>query len=217
MATTHYLVLGVDADASAEQIQSAYAHWAAQLQSQTPVEPPAELKELQRAYSVLAHPERRRAYDAQLAQSPSEAEPLRAPQPLREISLRDSEAEFNPSFEELFDRFWSNFSNVSRPKAERIEGLTVEVLLMPEEARAGGATRIMIPARAECPSCLGHGWIGLYECWQCSGHGAITADYPLEVSYPAGLVNEYSVQVPLSQFGIENFFLTVRFRVSGTD
>jgi hypothetical protein len=36
------------------------------------------------------------------------------------------------------------------------------------------------------------------------------------VAYPAGVLNEYVVRVPLSRFGIENFYLTVRFRVTGS-
>jgi hypothetical protein len=32
------------------------------------------------------------------------------------------------------------------------------------------------------------------------------------VSYPAGLQQDYIVRLPLDRFGIENFYLTVRFR-----
>ena len=72
----------------------------------------------------------------------------------------------------------------------------------------------MVPAHAECPSCMGHGSVGVYECWRCQGHGSITAQYPLEIEYPPGLRNEHVLQVPLESFGIANFYLTVRLRVS---
>lgn len=110
----------------------------------------------------------------------------------------------------------SNFALMTRPKAERLASLTVDIPLTREEAAAGGRARIMIPARARCPACRGHGMLGLYECWRCQGRGAITADYPLELRYPAGILNQYVVQVPLDRFGIENFYLTIRFRVGGT-
>ncbi len=122
--------------------------------------------------------------------------------------------EFRPSFDELFDRLWSNFSLLTRPKEEQLESLTLELPLSREEAMNGGQARILIPARAECPACGGRGGVGGYECWRCQGHGAITAEYPLDVPYPAGIVSEYVVQLPLEGFGIGNFYLTVRFRVT---
>lgn len=227
MPANLYAVLGVDANASPEQIQAAYSHRARELWPDPDAPVSAGFRELQDAYSVLGHPERRRVHEQRAAAASPRAEPLRPAstgaepiersgggQPIQ-ASLRESFAEFHPSFEELFDRLWSNFTLLTRPKAERVESLTVEIPLSPEEARCGGQARILIPARAQCPACQGHGAIGPYECWRCQGHGAITADYPLDVDYPAGVLNQCLVQVPLSRFGIENFYLTVRFRVTG--
>jgi molecular chaperone DnaJ len=231
MATDLYLVMGVDANAAPEQITAAYQHWAEESNPEHDSPATDSLRELQYAFSVLGHPGRRRAYEEQVAQHKvAEAAPVGREGPGREaqrfeqgavggqpieVSLREPLGECHPSFHELFDRLWSNFSLLTRPKAEHLESLTVEIVLTREEARAGGQARIMIPARALCPACLGHGAVGLYQCWRCQGHGSITADYPLEVTYPAGVLNEYVVRVPLSRFGIENFYLTARFRVSG--
>jgi len=225
MATDLYLVLGVDADASPEQIQAAYGHWTKQLQPDADVCTTNPVRDLQQAYSVLGHPQRRSRYDERRAAeklriqaTPARGEPLRAPEPepgpIEVSPLTESEGSPHPSFEELFERFWSNFESLTRPKAERLESLTVEIPLTTDEARAGGNARILIPARAQCPVCGGHGAVGLYQCWRCEGHGAITADYPLELAYPAGVQDQHVVQVPLDRFGIQNFYLTVRFRVS---
>jgi molecular chaperone DnaJ len=221
-----YGALGLDPNASCEQVQAAYKHWAEELQPR-PDSPVTEgLRELQDAYSVLAHPERRRTYDVRRRQEHSpglEAESLRPPQPATpirtaqapgDISLRESFDTFHPSFAELFERFWSNFDSVSRPKAERLEGLTIEVPLTSDEARTGGAARVLIPARAQCSACAGHGALGDYQCWHCGGQGSITANYPVEISYPAGLLDEHSVRVSLGEFGIRNFYLIIRFRVA---
>jgi hypothetical protein len=59
---------------------------------------------------------------------------------------------------------------------------------------------------------LGQGSIGPYECSQCEGHGAVTGEYPVTVSYPAGLQEDYIVRIPLERFGIQNFYLSVQFR-----
>jgi DnaJ-class molecular chaperone len=226
MKRDFYVALGLEPNASCEQIQAAYKHWAEELQPH-PDSPTTEgLRELQDAYSVLARPERRRAYDARRRQEHSlglKAEPLRPPPPVtpigaaqapRGISLRESFDTFHPSFAELFDRFWSNFDSVTRPKAECLESLTIEVPLTSDEARTGGVARVLIPARAQCSACAGHGALGYYQCWHCGGHGSITADYPIEITYPAGLLNEHIVRVSLGEFGIRNFYLTIRFRVA---
>ncbi len=216
MAKDHYVALRVEPDASAEQIKAAYQHWAKELQptQDTPANP--EVRELQNAYSVIGHPERRQQYD-----QARKAEPMRAPTatqttpaPVRTVHLRESFDTFHPSFDELFERFWSNFDLMTRPKAEGVESLTVDVLLTPEEAHTGGRARILIPARARCPACFGHGALGYYQCWHCGGQGSITADCPVDLEYPPALLNDYTVRVPLTQFGITNFYLTLRFRVS---
>lgn len=215
MSDLHEL-LGVDVNASPQQIQSAYLYWAHELHEEDPA---FGLEQLQRAYSVLArpgggHPQTGRAA-AEPLRPPERAQPAPAAgTPPIEFSLRESLAAFQPSFDELFERLWSNFGPVTRPKAERLEALTVEIPVSPEEAVLGGAARILIPARAECPSCAGHGAIGPYACWRCEGHGAITADYPVEITFPPLLQGEYTAQLPLDRAGIQNFYLTVRFRIS---
>lgn len=221
-----YVALGLDPDASSQQIQAAYKYWAEELQPVRDSPVTEGLRELQDAYSTLGQPERRRAYDARLRHEHSrelKAEPLRSTVPSTpvgagqapwEISLRESFDTFHPSFAEIFDRFWSNYDSVTRPKAERLESLTIDVPLTPDEARTGGAAHVLIPARAQCAACAGHGALGYYQCWHCGGRGSITADYPFEIRYPAGLLNEHTIRVSLAEFGISNFYLTIRFHVT---
>jgi hypothetical protein len=42
----------------------------------------------------------------------------------------------------------------------------------------------------------------------------LTGEYPVMVSYPVGLQQDDMVRLPLGRFGIESFYLTVRFRPS---
>lgn len=219
-----YLILRVTRTATPEQIRSAYRRRALELHPDKSGASGEPFIELQEAYSVLSDPAQRAAYDRQEESAPVRrialrrrpaAEPFREVDPVggfRDVSLTQSFDGFGPSFDEIFERLWGNFDFSTRPKAETLESLTVEVPLSAEEAFLGGSVRVLVPARRHCQRCDGRGAVGPYECWRCQGRGSITAEFPLEVTYPAGLRRDYVVQVPLDEFGIHNFYLTVRFR-----
>lgn len=234
MTKNHYLVLGVSAGANREEIKAAFRRRALESHRERAGLEGEPFLEIQEAYAVLADPERRQRYDRQRSAVAARhrpwgpaPEPLTAREPtsepprpaaprrsMHEVSLAESFETYRPSIEELFARLRSNFETFSRPKAEQLESLTIEVVVSAEEARWGGRVRLWIPARATCATCGGHGAVGAYECWQCEGHGALTTEYPVEVDYAPGLRDGYAVRIPLARFGIENFYLTVLFRVT---
>jgi molecular chaperone DnaJ len=218
MAKNYYLILGTTTDASREDIKAAFRRRALELHPDRSGLESRPFREVQEAYNVLGDPERRRRYDREhspaaafvrrsrpapepLVAEPPKGELLRPVEPargFREVSLAESFDTYQPSFDELFERFWSNFELFSRPKAEQLESLTVEVVVSPEEARVGGRVRVWIPARATCGTCGGRGAVGPYECWRCEGHGALTTQYPIDVDYPPGLGDGYAMRIPLA-------------------
>jgi molecular chaperone DnaJ len=234
MPKNYYLILGISPDASAEDVKAAFRRRALELHPDRSGLESGPFQDAQEAYSVLGNAERRRRYDRQyravsaqghrrsvspepLVRERRKGEPLRPIEParsLREFRPLESFKSYSPSFDELFDRFWSNFEPFSRPKAERLESLTVEVVLSPEEAKFGSHVRARIPARARCAECSGHGTVDFCECWCCEGRGAVITVYPVEVSVPSGTRDGDSVRIPLAPFGIENFYLALLFRVS---
>lgn len=232
MKKDYYLILRLTPEATAEEIRTAYRRRAIELHPDLSGFTSDPFLELQEAYYMLSDPIRRASYDREAQEIPirrsdavrptatvirrrHSAEPLAPRQPVgrfEEVSILRSFETFHPSFSEMFDRLWSNFELVTRPKAERLESLTVDVPLSPREAFSGGQIRILVPARVICPACNGRGSAGPYQCWHCEGHGALTDEYPVIVSYPAGLQQDYIVRLSLDRFGIQNFYLTVRFR-----
>ena len=232
MRKNYYLILHLAPGATSEQIRSAYRRRALELHPDLTGLGSDQFLELQEAYDVLSDPVRRQIYDREAgdipirrmdAMRPAEVviprryrgEPLVADRPAHQpndVSLFGSFDTFSPSLDEVFERLCSNFTFLTRPKAERLESLNVEVPLSPEQAFVGGEVRIMVPARLICPACQGRGSIGGYECSSCEGHGAVTGDYPVRVSYPTGLQGDYLVRLPLGRFGIQNFYLNVLFR-----
>jgi DnaJ-class molecular chaperone len=234
MPKNYYLILGVTSDASTEDIKAAFRRRAMELHPDRSGLASGPFQDAQEAYSVLADPERRRGYDRQhravsaagrrqgpgpepLVQKRPRGEPLRPVEParsFREIRPLESFETYSPSFDEVFERLWSNFGPLSRPKAEGLESLTMEVVLDPEEARFGSRVRVRVPARTRCGECGGRGSVGFYECWYCEGHGALMTEFPVDVSVPPGTRDGDAVRISLTQFGIENFYLTLLFRVS---
>lgn len=234
MLKDYYLILGVSSTATLEEIKSAFRRRALELHPDRSGMESDPFLEIQEAYGVLSDPERRRRYDEQglvtvgrrapwgpaaepLASRRARSEPFSPAGPesgIREISMEEPFGAYRPSFEELFERLWSNFEVVARPKSEHLESLTVEVVITPDEALRGGRVRVRVPGRATCPTCGGRGATGPYECWRCEGEGALAANYPLAVQYPPGIRDGHAIRLSLRRFGIENFYLTVLFRVT---
>jgi len=219
-----YSLLGLESDASMDLIESAYRELVSELYPDLLEHEREIFLRIQKAYSTLTDAGRRKAYDETLPggrnplnltpRTPVESLAPEKKTDLGEVSLTHSFQTFQPSFEQLFDRLWSNFALVTRPKAETIESLNVEIILSPEEAFNGGQVRVCIPSQFQCPACEGRGGVGPFECWRCDGRGMVAGEYPLLVSFPAG-ISGYVVEIPLDRFGIQNFYLKVYFRISG--
>jgi DnaJ-class molecular chaperone len=227
MGKSYFAVLGVTAAATLDEIRSAYRRLAKEYHPDHYPGGKDLFLQIQEAYSVLGDAYKRHEYEKSLQTSaPREArwvrrevepEPLipkRHPVDLGEISLVRSFQTFTPSVDEIFDWLWNNFSTLEGRKSGRLQNLTLEVPLSSEEAMRGGNARVMVPARAVCPICLGRGGIGYYECARCAGEGAISGEVPISLSFPAGLRQNCAVVIPLERFGIQNLQLTVLFRLT---
>jgi molecular chaperone DnaJ len=226
MAKSYYTILGVSIDASPEEIRSSYRRLVKAYHPDYYTGNRDTFHDIQEAYGVLGNDQQRRAYRRSL-KSKMAKKPIHrwgagpAPEPLipesspadfGDISLARSFRTVRPSFDEVFDWLWQNFSNLAPPKSGRMENLTLEVPLSPEQASHGGTARVLVPARAACPVCGGYGSVGYYLCNHCAGEGAITGEIPVAISFPPGIVGDHAVKVPLDRFGIKNLYLTVLFR-----
>jgi DnaJ-class molecular chaperone len=233
MAKNYYHILGISYDAARGDIRAAFHELARKFHPDVTGGTSEGFLDIQEAYSVLSDPSQRRAYDRELSAARARPvrrggiEPLipeqRGVEPLRsreqrgdlgEISLTRSFRTYAPSFDEVFDYLWRNFSSINPPKAEGVRSLGVEVTITPEEAHFGGHARIMVPAQAVCPTCHGRGGVSMYECWRCAGEGAITGEFPVTLTVPPGIPDRYAVELSLSHLGISNCYLTVIFRIA---
>jgi len=228
MAKSYFAILGITSQATADEIRSAYRRLAKEFHPDHYAGDSETFREIQEAYSVLGDDRRRNEYERKILKAAPRAAggPMRYPGPeplipedtpydMGTISPVRSFQSFTPSLDEVFDWLWKNYSSVAQPKSHRVQNLTLEVTLTPEQARRGGSARIMVPARAVCPTCGGYGGIGFYECVRCAGEGDISGEVPVSVSFPPGLAKDHAVMIPLDRFGIRNMHLTVLFRPTG--
>jgi molecular chaperone DnaJ len=225
MAKSYYAILGISSNATEDEIRSAYRRLAKEFHPDHYQGGSDIFRDIQEAYAVLGNARRRQDYEQNITKV-STKKPLRSatynnPEPLipeegpvdiGAVSPVRSFQSFTPSFDEIFDWLWRNFSDLAASKSGRVQNLTLEVNLTPEQARRGGNATIMVPAQAVCPTCRGRGGVGLYECWRCAGEGVIAGEMPVSVSFPAGLTKDHAVMIPLDRFGIPNTHITVLFR-----
>jgi molecular chaperone DnaJ len=227
MAKSYYAILGISSMATPEEIRTAYRRLAKTYHPDYYTGSSDLFRQVQEAYSVLGNAERRRQYERDICKTRPLTVPLRPrrqqPEPLipdekvedlGDISPIRSFETYSPSYDELFDWMWNNFSSMTATKFEEMRTLTLEVTVDRDQARRGGTARIMVPAHARCPLCHGYGRLGPYECHRCSGEGAISGEIPIAVSFPPGLISEHVVILPLQRYGIKNLHLTVLFRVT---
>jgi DnaJ-class molecular chaperone len=230
MAKSYFAILGISPKASTDEIRSAYRRLAKEFHPDHYTGSSARFRDIQEAYSVLGNNRRKREYEQRLRKVPvktplrsatyPEPEPLipeEGPVDIGEVSPVRSFQSFTPSFDEIFDWLWSNFSDLSQPKSSRVQNLTLELPLTPDQARRGGNAKIMVPAQAVCPTCRGNGGVGFYECARCAGEGVISGEMPISVSFPPGIVKDHAVMIPLDRFGIRNTHITVLFRPTNID
>ena len=215
----YYAVLGVSRNETPSGIRAAYRDAVRRTHPDHAGEQgAADFQEVVEAHNVLSDPRRRQQYDYDVAfYQRDRARPgllhSFATGSAPESIFADLQA-VHPSFEALAERLLRNFTGRGVPKAEKPEGLSIEVILTPEEAATGGVLSIGIPVHGPCHACGGSGRNWLYLCAHCGGDGMLSRMQPIEVPIPPSLRLGLTPEVSLEPFGINNLFLRLRLRVS---
>jgi DnaJ-class molecular chaperone len=201
----YYVVLGVASSETEQGVRAAFRDLAKRYHPDR-VGPAGAgpFREVAEAYEVLGDPGRRRQYDESLRQERPHAPPTRL---VRDVSMRHDLVDVRPSEEAMFDRFERNFTREAVPKGERVDELSVEVAVSPEEAGKGARLRIGVPVFARCARCGGRG------CTDCDGAGSVEGERPVAVHLPPMSGKGTTFVLALDGFGIHNFYLRVRVRV----
>jgi molecular chaperone DnaJ len=224
MGKNYYLILGVQPDASPEQIKSAYRHKVKELHPDHYGEDCQPFLALQEAYNTLSDPNRRANYDKQLENKPrvAKARPVgRRPGPVEPLIPHEEPSDRYRSprrrrgrsrLDQIFEQVWGGYRDSSFGGIEEIE---IAVELTPLQARQGGQARLVIPVPMPCPACRGYGGIGFGACRRCGGTGAVLDRYPLLISIPPGVTDGERMSLPLDRVGLPDFHLTLHFAIMG--
>jgi molecular chaperone DnaJ len=163
----YYEVLGVNRDASEEEIKKAYRKLAMKWHpDRNPDNPKAEehFKEAKEAYEILTDGQKRPVYDqfGHAGVDPTAA----------------AGAGFGGSFADAFGDIFSDIFGGGRTRSSVYRGadLRYNLEISLEDAARGSETRIRIPAMEECATCHGSGakaGTSPTTCTTCHGHGQV--------------------------------------------
>jgi molecular chaperone DnaJ len=229
----YYVILGISPTATSRGIQRAFRALAKQYHpDRVGPQGTSAFQDIVEAYEVLSDPERRDVYDRRLhpaeaaERSWSQPEPLVPepfshaqrlwPEPLwpEQQSILYDFMTVHPSFDALRARVLRNFTGVGVPKGERVEGLNVEILLSPDEARRGGVLRLGVPVFAPCTRCAGTGHTWGDSCLACMGQGLSEQEKVVAVRIPPQVRHGTVLDMPLRGLGLHNFYLRLHIAVT---
>ncbi len=175
----YYDVLGVSADAGAEEIKRAYRQLARRYHPDISGDDRGvAFLEVARAYDVLSDPSRRRSYDSAL------------PLPVR--GYRGEWVSVDPLTDEVAIDFPSVATVLDRMRHAFFGGgpsvtLYAEIVLTPREAFDGVMVPLDVPLRRTCPRCGGRGETWAEWCASCRGLGEVSTHHEMQVRVPAGV------------------------------
>lgn len=213
----YYLILGVSRSESTAGIRARFRDLARELHPDVAgAQSTGAFQEVSEAYEVLVNPVARRRHNAELA-----AWEVPRPRPATAVapwggppmSLLGESHAVRPSFDGLAERFFRNFTGIGIPKAERPEGLSLEVILTPDEAIRGVEVPVGVPRSAACPDCDGMGRQWLFACAACAGTGAIVAGQVVRIRIPPPVRPNSIFEVPLDGLGVRNPYLRLLVRL----
>ena len=178
----YYEVLGVNRDASEEEIKKAYRKLAMKHHpDRNPDHKDAEekFKEAKEAYEVLSTAEKRRAYDAYGHAGVN-------PQ-MGGMGEAAGFGGFAEAFGDIFSDIFGGGGARSRSSVFRGADLRYNLEVTLEQAARGTETKIRIPTMDVCATCHGTGKVVSDPCAACHGAGRLKHHKTLSVKIPAGV------------------------------
>ncbi len=164
----YYEILGINRDATDEEIKKAYRKLAMKHHpDRNPDNPKSEelFKEAKQAYEILSDTQKRAAYD-QYGHAGVD----------QQAGMGGGAQGFGDAFSDIFGDIFGGGRGSGRSNVYRGADLRYNLEISLEDAARGSETRIRIPTMEECGSCHGSGAKKGTEpatCPTCGGHGQV--------------------------------------------
>ncbi len=168
MSKDYYKILGVEKNASEDDIKKAYRKMAMKYHpDKNPDNPEAEskFKEAAEAYDVLSTPDKKSNYDR--FGSASGGNPFGGGSPFGDFNMDDIFSQFGDIFGGGFNQ---RRGNGQRPQS-RGSNLRIKVTLTIDEILKGATKKLRYKRQDKCGTCSGKGGTDVRSCLPCSGTG----------------------------------------------
>jgi molecular chaperone DnaJ len=199
-----YTLLGLQRDASLEEIKRAYRQLAKRHHPDRTQNNPRDteiFKAVSVAFATLSNPERRAEYDRRLAASEHRVANARA------RGARATASDFrrqNTPFGDIIEEFFQGWGGWPLERDERV----LEITLTSQEARSGVSVPVNIPWKGQCPLCQGSGLAPFSICPGCRGSGFTQGSRRITLTIPPGVASGSTQRLCLA-----NNHLTIVIRV----
>jgi molecular chaperone DnaJ len=190
-----YETLGVNRQATASELKSAYRKLANKYHPDKPTGDSEKFKKISEAYQVLSDDQKRAHYDR-----------FGSADPQMGGGGGPGGVDLNDMFGGIFDEFFGG--SQSRRSQKRAMDVQYQAAISLEEAVFGKEIHVEIPATTICPKCHGagaiqvsHGFIAMQQtCPVCRGTGRVqdrkASPRKINVKIPQGIDNGDQIRVP---------------------
>jgi molecular chaperone DnaJ len=185
MSEDHYTLLGLQRDASLDEIKRAYRLLAMRHHPDRTQNNPQDteiFKAVAVAFAILSNPERRAEYDRLLAAAERRATKPRARG--TRTTTSDHRRQTAP-FGDILGEFFQGWDRWPLERDDRV----LEITLTSQEAQMGVTVPVDIPWKDQCPHCQGSGLAPFSICSGCRGSGYTHGSRRLTLNIPSGIAS----------------------------
>ncbi|MDZ7832735.1 MAG: DnaJ domain-containing protein [Desulfobacterales bacterium] len=182
MIKDYYIILGLPKAASKDRVKQAYrekakAHHPDKCDS---TENKKKFMEAKEAYDTLSDDAKRAEYDRKIKQKGSgRSIPVDTSRPSGFSGRKPGRSPLQDTTDSMYD--WG------RGAPKNLQERRLELILSPEEARAGGQFSIAVPISIPCPHCGHGGLLARLFCPACGGAGAVQFEKSLVLEIPPNI------------------------------
>jgi molecular chaperone DnaJ len=185
MSEDHYTLLGLQRDASLDEIKRAYRQLAMRHHPDRTQNNPRDteiFKAVAVAFAILSNPARRAEYDRLLA-----AADRRTAKPRgrgTRTTTSDRRRQTHP-FGDILGEFFQGWDRWPLDRDDRV----LEITLTSQEAQMGVTVPVDVPWKDQCPRCQGTGLEPFSICSGCRGSGYMHGSRRLTLNIPSGVAS----------------------------